>query len=260
MSAAELQQVTAHDLAIIRTPYVAIGLVILIFFVVIAIVRMPHTADATHRLEIGPTLNRLLRNKKYIEGVVAQFFYVGAQIMCWTFIIHYGTALFMAEPYGLEEQAAEVLSQKYNIAAMILFCSSRFICTYLLRFIKPGLLLLVLSLGGFVLSLGTILIQNIVGLYCLVGISACMSLMFPTIYGIALKGLGEDAKIGAAGLIMAILGGSVLPPMQGAIIDWGTVDLGGMALPAVHASFVLPLICFVVIALYGFRTHQLHQD
>ncbi len=260
MSAAELQQVTAHDLAIIRTPYVAIGLVILVFFVVIAIVRMPHTAALTDRLEIGATLNRLLRNKKYIEGVVAQFFYVGAQIMCWTFIIHYGTALFMAEPYGLEEQAAEVLSQKYNIAAMILFCSSRFICTFLLRFIKPGLLLLVLSLGGFALSLGTILIQNIVGLYCLVGVSACMSLMFPTIYGIALKGLGEDAKIGAAGLIMAILGGSVLPPVQGAIIDWGTVDLGGMALPAVHASFVLPLICFVVIALYGFRTHQLHQD
>ena len=93
-----------------------------------------------------------------------------------------------------------------------------------------------------------------VGLYCLVGISACMSLMFPTIYGIALEGLGEDAKLGAAGLIMAILGGSVMPPLQGAIIDLRTVSLGGMSFPAVRASFVLPLICFVVIAHYGWRS------
>jgi FHS family L-fucose permease-like MFS transporter len=252
--------VTAHDLGIIRTPYVAIGLVILAFFVVIAVVRMPHTPDSTHRLELGGTLKRLFTNKKYIEGVVAQFFYVGAQIMCWTFVIHYGTALFTSEPYNMAEQDAEVLSQKYNIGAMILFCTSRFICTFLLRYVKPGALLLVLALGGFALTLGTILIQGILGLYCLVGVSACMSLMFPTIYGIALKGLGEDAKIGAAGLIMAILGGSVLPPMQGAITDMESVSLGFMTLPAVNASFVLPLICFVVIALYGFRTHQLHQD
>jgi FHS family L-fucose permease-like MFS transporter len=259
MAADQLQQVTASDLAIIRTPYVAIGVVILAFFVLIAWVKMPHTQDKTHRLEIGATLGRLFTNAKYVEGVVAQFFYVGAQIMCWTFIIHYGTRLFTAD-YGMEEQAAEVLSQKYNIAAMILFCTSRFICTFLLRFIKPGALLMVLAIGGFGLTCGVIFIQGIVGLYCLVGVSACMSLMFPTIYGIALTGIGEDAKIGAAGLIMAILGGSVLPPAQGAIIDLGTVNLGFMTLPAVHASFVLPLICFAVIAHYGFRTHRYHLD
>ena len=258
MAAEKLQQVTAGDLAIIRTPYVAIGLVIVAFFVLIALVKMPHTQDKTHRLEIRATLRRLFTNPNYIEGVVAQFFYVAAQIMCWTFIIHYGTRLFTAN-YGMEEQAAEVLSQKYNIAAMILFCTSRFICTFLLKFIKPGALLMALAVGGFTLALGTIFIQGIVGLYCLVGISACMSLMFPTIYGIALAGIGEDAKIGAAGLIMAILGGSVLPPIQGAIIDLGTVNLGFMTLPAVHASFVLPLICFVIIAIYGFRTHRLRE-
>jgi FHS family L-fucose permease-like MFS transporter len=258
MAAAELQQVTASDLGIIRTPYVAIGLVIVAFFVLIAVVKMPRAQDKTHRLEIRATLGRLFTNANYIEGVVAQFFYVAAQIMCWTFVIHYGTRLFTTQ-YGMEEQAAEVLSQKYNIAAMILFCSSRFICTFLLKFIKPGALLMALAVGGFSLTLGTIFIQGIVGLYCLVGISACMSLMFPTIYGIALAGIGEDAKIGAAGLIMAILGGSVLPPIQGAIIDLGTVNLGFMTMPAVHASFVLPLICFVVIAIYGFRTHKLRE-
>lgn len=260
MAASELQQVTAHDLGVIRMPYVAIGLVILVFFVLIAFIKMPRSQDKSHKLDIAGTLGRLFTNGRYIEGVVAQAFYVGAQIMCWTFVIHYGTALFTSSDYGMTEQAAEVLSQKYNIGAMILFCTSRFICTFLLKYIKPGALLLVLAVGGFALTLGTILIQGIVGLYCLVGISACMSLMFPTIYGIALKGLGEDAKIGAAGLIMAILGGSVMPPLQAAIIDMGTVNAGFMTLPAVNASFVLPLVCFVVIAVYGFRTHHYHMD
>lgn len=260
MGAEELQRITAHDLGIIRTPYVFIGILMLIFFLLVAFVKMPHTKNKTPGLDFWGTLQRLSANRSYWEGVIAQFFYVGAQIMCWTFIIHYGTRIFTAEPYNMVEQDAEVLSNNYNIVAMILFCSSRFVCTFLLRFIKPGSLLAVLATGGFLLTLGTILLQNVLGLYCLVGVSACMSLMFPTIYGIALKGLGEDAKIAAAGLIMAILGGSVMPPIQGLIVDMGTVYLGGFSLPAVNASFVLPLICFAVITVYGFRMHQLHQD
>jgi len=120
--------------------------------------------------------------------------------------------------------------------------------------VSPGGLLLALAVGGGGLTLGTILLQGMVGLYCLVGVSACMSLMFPTIYGIALKGVGEDAKLGAAGLIMAILGGSVMPPVQAAIIDFQTVEIGGLAIPAVRISFLMVLVCFVVIALYGWRT------
>jgi FHS family L-fucose permease-like MFS transporter len=197
-------------------------------------------------------MKRLFANRRYTEGVVAQFFYVGAQIMCWTFVIHYGTELFTAQ--GMAEQDAEVLSQKYNIVAMVIFCLSRFICTFLLRFFSPGRLLMSLAIGGFALTAGAILIPGITGLYCLIGISACMSLMFPTIYGIALQGLGEDAKFGAAGLIMAILGGSVLPPLQGAITD--LEQIGSMS--AVRASFVLPLVCFVVIAIYGLRAFRTH--
>ena len=153
----------------------------------------------------------------------------------------------------MDERAAEVLSQQYNIAAMVLFCASRFICTFLLRYLNPGKLLLILAVAGGVFTLGVIGFTNVFGLYCLVAVSGCMSLMFPTIYGIALEGLGDDAKFGAAGLIMAILGGSVLPPLQAAIIDRG--ELFGM--PAVNLSFVLPLICFAVVALYGFRTREL---
>ena len=145
---------------------------------------------------------------------------------------------------------AEVLSQKYNIVAMVIFCCSRFICTFLLRFVNTGRLLMLLAIAGGALVAGVIFLQNVYGLYCLVGVSACMSLMFPTIYGIALTGLGDDAKFGAAGLIMAILGGSVLPPIQASIIDRG--ELFGM--PAVNVSFFLPFICFIVIAIYGHRT------
>ena len=209
---------------------------------------MPVNGDKNKKINLLPTLKRIVSIPHYREGVIAQFFYVGAQIMCWTFIIQYGTRVFMAQ--GMGEQAAEVLSQKYNILAMGLFCGSRFICTYLLKFINPGRLLNVLAVIAGVLTLGVIFFQNIWGIYCLVAISACMSLMFPTIYGVALKGMGDDAKFGAAGLIMAILGGSVLPPLQASIIDLGSI---GASFPAENASFILPLICFVVVAWYGAR-------
>jgi len=170
--------------------------------------------------------------------------------MCWTFIVHYGTRYFMSQ--GMGEQEAEVLSQQHNIVAMAIFIVSRFVSTFLMRYVRPGRLLMFFAITGFALVGGVILIQGIVGLYCLVAVSACMSLMFPTIYGIALRGLGEDAKFGAAGLIMAILGGSVMPPLQGAIIKQGTI----MSMPAENISFIIPLICFVVVALYGYRTRS----
>jgi len=245
LEVSELAVLTARDLAVVRVPYIGIAVVIAVIFAAIAITRMPSHGEEDRSLNLGPTLHRLLHNKRYVEGVIAQFFYVGAQIMCWTFIIHYGT---------MELGLSEVVAQGYNMVAMLVFVTSRFICTFLLKYVSPGGLLLTLALGGGGLTLGTIFIQGIPGLYCLVGISACMSLMFPTIYGIALKGVGEDAKLGAAGLIMAILGGSVMPPAQGAIIDLQTVGIGGVSFPAVRASFALPLICFVVIAIYGWRT------
>ena len=244
----EFEAIKDYDLSILIAPYLAIGLVIIVMFLLILFWRMPKNGDMNHSINFLPTLRRIFSMPHYREGVVAQFFYVGVQIMCWTFIIQYGTHVLMAD--GMAEQAAEVLSQKYNIVAMVIFCCSRFICTFLLRFVNTGRLLMLLAIAGGALVAGVIFLQNIYGLYCLVGVSACMSLMFPTIYGIALTGLGDDAKFGAAGLIMAILGGSVLPPIQASIIDRG--ELFGM--PAVNVSFFLPFICFIVIAIYGHRT------
>ena len=248
LSDEEFLSLKEADLSVLISPYLIIGLVIAAMFVVIWMTRMPSDGDSDRSFNLGSTLRRLVRLPRYREGVVAQFFYVGAQIMCWTFIIQYGTRVFMAE--GMSEQAAEVLSQRFNIAAMLLFICSRFLATYVMKWVRPSRLLIIFAVLGMVLTAGVILLQYRMGVYCLVGVSGCMSLMFPTIYGIALDGLGDDAKFGAAGLIMAILGGSVLPPLQAMIIDRGTV-FGSF--PATNASFILPLVCFLVVAIYGYR-------
>lgn len=253
LSDAEFEALKAADLNVLITPYVIVGLVILALFFLIYFTKMPKNGDKGHSMNLGQVLKRILAIPRYREGVIAQFFYVGAQIMCWTFIIQYGTRVFTH--MGMEEQDAEVLSQQYNIAAMAIFCVSRFICTYLMKYFSPGKLLMIFAVAGVALTAGVIGFQNIYGMYCLVGVSACMSLMFPTIYGIALEGLGDDAKFGAAGLIMAILGGSIMPPAQAAIIDQGTL----FGMPAVNVSFILPLICFVVIIIYGYRSHTIHH-
>lgn len=240
-----LRQITSADLIVIRQPYVFIALVIIAVLGVIAVARLPRNEDGDRNIHFMVTIRRLLSSKRYYEGVVAQFFYVGVQIMVWTFIIHYAV-----NELGMSETRA----QGYNIAAMVMFVTSRFICTFLLKYISPGKLLMALAVGGFATTLGAIFLHGMVGLYSLVAISACMSLMFPTIYGIALRGMGSDAKIGAAGLIMAILGGSVMPPVMGSIIDLNKI----MDFSATRASFFLPLICFVVIAIYGYRSYTVH--
>ena len=252
LSGEEFEALKQSDLSVLIGPYLIIGIVIAAMFAVIYMTKMPKSGDQSKDINFIPTLKRIFSIPRYREGVIAQFFYVGAQIMCWTFIIQYGTRIFMGE--GMDERSAEVLSQQYNIIAMVIFCCSRFICTFMLRYLNPGMLLAILAIAGCGFTCGVILLQNIWGLYCLVAVSACMSLMFPTIYGIALTGMGDDAKFGAAGLIMAILGGSVLPPLQASIIDMGTC----IGMPAVNVSFVLPLICFVVITIYGFRSSKGH--
>ncbi len=199
-------------------------------------------SEGDHRLHLAATFRRLIGNGHYVLGVVAQAFYVGAQIMCWTFIIQYAE---------LELGISKATAQNCNILAMVIFVSSRFICTFLLHYIQAGALLALLAVGGLALTAGTIFIHGYGGLYCLIGVSACMSLMFPTIYGIALEGLGDDAKLGSAGLILAIGGGCLMPPLQAAIIDLPPINLGFMELASVRASFLLPALCFAVIAAYG---------
>ena len=233
-----------HDLAIIRNPYVILGCILVVMFVIIAVFVKQEPDNMTEKKEepeIGESLRRLWHNHLYREGVITQVFYVAAQIMCWTFIIQY------ADNLGINKATA----QMYNICAMSMFLCSRFVCTLLMKYINSRMLLMIFGIGGICTTLGTIFIVGQAGLYCLVATSAFMSLMFPTIYGVALEGVGNDTTLGAAFLVMAIVGGALMPPLQGMIIDMGTVGF----LPAVNASFCLPLICFVVISAYGLRAY-----
>ncbi|MGM9732715.1 MAG: L-fucose:H+ symporter permease [Prevotella sp.] len=248
LSEAEKAEIRLHDLAVIRDPYVAIGLVVLMMFIVIGLTRMPKTKGEeqnTHGNDhgIGHTLKNLWHNTIYREGVVAQMFYVAAQIMTWTFIIQY------ADNLGINKATA----QMYNIVAMSMFLCSRFISTFLMKYVNSRKLLAIFGCGAALCSAGTIIIVGMPGLYCLVGISFFMSLMFPTIYGIALEDVdSRDATLGAAFLVMAIVGGALMPPLQGFIIDQQTI----FGHPAVNVSYVLPLLCFLVIITYGYRSYR----
>ncbi|MBT6920351.1 MAG: L-fucose:H+ symporter permease [Planctomycetaceae bacterium] len=238
------EAMVSHDLAVVRTPYVVIAVVVLAVLLLFIISRLPDTGQDDEEIHVMTLAKNLFTNWQYVGGVIAQTFYVGAQIMTWTFVIHYGMTLV-----GLS--AAE--AQNYNILAMGIFLASRFICTFILKYMSPGLLLGVLAVGGGLLTAGAIFLQGLTGLYCLIGVSACMSLMFPTIYGIALNGLSpNDAKLGSAGLIFAIVGGAFMPRLQGAIIDGDGMTIAGQLLEPVRLSFFLPLSCFVVIAGFGF--------
>lgn len=175
-------------------------------------------------------------------GVVAQFFYVGAQICVWSFTIRY----VMAELDVLEAAASN-----YYIAALVVFTIFRFINTFLMKYFRPENLLIASAILGILSTFIVITGGGHTGVYALVAISAFMSLMFPTIFGLASKGLGQDTKIGSSGLIMAIGGGAVLPPIQGMISDLSSIGI----------SFWVPLLCFVIIAAYGLisRRYNSHQ-
>ena len=232
------------DIEIIRNPYAILGIVVLFMFTIFLLKKMPDTGNRGSHINPMDSAKRLFKNRSWKGGVIAQTFYVAAQITCWTFIIQYA----MENVSGMTMSKA----QNYNIGAMALFLVSRFICTFLLKYFSPGKLLMQLSTLAAILMLFTIFLQNYVGLLCLVGISGCMSLMFPTIYGIALKGTGDDAKIGSAGLVFAIVGGALMPLAMGFIMDSDGLGF----LNAVSLSFFMPFISFVVIALFGFRTYK----
>lgn len=233
MSPEALQAIQSQELAAVMGPYVGVAGILLILWITIAVTRMPKASDADDSLDIGATVKRLMKNSNYVWGVVAQFFYVGAQICVWSFTIRY----VMQELSVNEDDAAS-----YYLAALILFTVSRFICTALMKFIAPGNLLAGLSVLAVICTSIVIVAGGYVGVYALVAISGCMSLMFPTIYGLAVRGLGNDTKIGGSGLIMAILGGAVITSIQGQVSDMTQ---------SIHLAYIVPLLCFVIVAFYG---------
>lgn len=245
LSEAAKATIRTADLMVIRNPYVALGLVVTAILVLILVNKMPESKDNDIKHSTWDLIKILVSKQRYSLGVLAQAFYVGAQIMVWTYIYPY------AEAVGLQAETAG----NYQFVAFILFFAGRFICTFLLKYINAGKLLMVLSFLAVLFTMGTIFITGQTGLYALVAISFSMSLMFPTIYGIALEGLtGDESKIGAAGLVMAIVGGALMPAFQGMVMDLGGpgyTDILILGVSEVNFSFVLPLMCFLIIALFG---------
>ena len=224
--------------------YAALGLVLLGILVVMLFARMPSGKDDDRSDSVGASFRRLLSNRLYRRGVVAQFFYVGAQIGVWSFTIR----LVMQETGRLEAAASSIY-----LISIIGHCLSRFIYTGLMRWFSPSRLLTFGGVMSALLSL-TVVLSAGTGWLCitsLVLISSFMSLMFPTIYGIALGGImrGDhpgDSKIGASGLIMSILGGALLTPLQGMVSDHTSI----------YTSYAVPAFCFVVVTAYAVYAHR----
>lgn len=237
MAAEQLRQVQQGELAAVMGPYVVVALVIGVIWILFAVTRFPQGSERDKTLRIGSTIRRLLKQKHYTKGVVAQFFYVGAQIGVWSFTIRY-----IMGNLGLNEEEAA----SYYLASIVLFSTARFACTGLMKYVGPHVLLWAMAALASGLTCVVVIAGGYVGAFALVGISGCMSLMFPTIYGLAIKGLGEDTKIGASGLIMAILGGAVLTAIQGQISD----------LFGIHMAYLVPLVCFLVILHYGLKGYR----
>ncbi len=232
----------AEALNTVIFPYLSVAACLVVVWILIAITKMPRMSEHDHKAHIGDTIKRLLKNGNYTYSVVAQFFYVGAQITVWTY-----TNFYIPEHIeGIKPD--DVL--KFHTVALILFGASRWVFTWLMRTIKASTLLLFASIAAGILSLIVVFVGGMVGVISLIGISVFMSLMFPTIFGLGCQGLGQDTKIGASGLIMAILGGALITPLQGAMIDWWNVDL----------SYLLPFICFVVIGGYSLVSGRVERS
>ena len=229
----ELRAIQDAELFAVMAPYVGVSLVLIVLWIVIRFVRMPNASDAGTSLNFLPTSKRLLKRPDFILAVVALFFYVGAQICVWSFSIRYA----MAELNLFEADAST-----YYVAALILFAVSRFIFTALMKFISPNRLLLLSALMAALCTLLVILSSGYIAVFALVAISGFMSLMFPTIFGLGLTGLGDDTKIAGSYMMMAISGGAVLTAIQGLVSD-----MTG----SIHLSFSVPLICFIIIAFYA---------
>jgi FHS family L-fucose permease-like MFS transporter len=236
MTPEQLRMIQAGELDAVMTPYVGMAFVLVAIWIGIALTRMPTPREAAaagpRPVNFGATLGRLVRNAHYRYGVIAQFFNVAAQTCVWTFTIQY-----VQEALSVDEVHAGAFLQY----SLIVFLISRFVMTWVMGFVRPSALLTMMALLGSALCIYMIVSPDISGVWALVSISACLSLMFPTIYGIALHGLVEDTKFGAAGLVMAILGGALMPLVHGALMD-----AYGAAF-----SYITPAICFLIVAGYG---------
>lgn len=284
----ELARIQGLELSAVTTTYIIVGLVMLLLLLAIRLTKMPNLKEEDKALNIKATFGRLSRNKNYMGGIIAQFFNIGAQIAVWSFIIRYAmqqlnfdsyiaalgegatTESIIATLRGVEPIAAgfytvceklgldvllprtaEQAGATYYIMSLVLFVLGRFICTYMMRYFSPRSILVFMATLGAVCCVVTVYAEGALGVYALMAISGCMSLTFPTIYGMGIQGLGEDTKMGGAGMVMAIAGAAVLTQIQGIVSDQvGSIEL----------AYWVPAFAFMVVASYGLLSNRLKES
>ncbi len=284
----ELARIQGLELSAVTTTYIIVGLVMLLLLLSIRLTKMPNLKEEDKALNIKATFGRLSRNKNYMGGIIAQFFNIGAQIAVWSFIIRYAmqqlnfdsyiaalgegatTESIIATLRGVEPIAAgfytvceklgldvllprtaEQAGATYYIMSLVLFVLGRFICTYMMRYFSPRSILVFMATLGAVCCVVTVYAEGALGVYALMAISGCMSLTFPTIYGMGIQGLGEDTKMGGAGMVMAIAGAAVLTQIQGIVSDQvGSIEL----------AYWVPAFAFMVVASYGLLSNRLKES
>ncbi|MBJ2137799.1 L-fucose:H+ symporter permease [Paraglaciecola chathamensis] len=235
MSIEQLEQVVSAELDAVMVPYVGFACVLVLIWFAIALTKSPKqevNVKQAGELSFKATFSRLFSNKHYRFGVVAQFFNVAAQTCVWTYTIQY-----VMEANDVNEVSGGQILQY----SMLVFLISRFVMTWLMGFIRPAVLLGLMASIAALLCAYMVVAPGPSGVYALIGISACLSLMFPTIYAIALFGLGADAKLGAAGLVMAILGGAIMPIVQAVFVDHYSAA----------TSYLVPGCSFLVVLAYA---------
>ncbi|GAB1358383.1 L-fucose:H+ symporter permease [Porphyromonadaceae bacterium] len=284
----ELARIQGMELSAVTTTYMIVGFVMLLLLLSIRLTKMPNLKEDDKGLDIKATFGRLFRNKNYMGGIIAQFFNIGAQIAVWSFIIRYAmqqlnfdahiaslgdgatTESIIAALRGIEPIAAgfytlceklgldvllprtaEQAGATYYIMSLVLFVMGRFICTFMMRYFSPRSILIFMATLGAVCCIVTVYGEGPIGVYALMGISGCMSLTFPTIYGMGIQGLGEDTKMGGAGMVMAIAGAAVLTQIQGIVSDQvGSIEL----------AYWVPAFAFMVVAAYGVLSNRLKES
>jgi len=219
-------------LSTVIAPYIAIAVVLLAVWLLLFATRMPLAAEEDDKVPFAGAAARLMRNPFYLFAVFAQFCYVGLQITVWTY-----TNFYIPGQIGVSQEVA----LQYHTAALVLFGLSRWMFTGLMNYFRAALLLAWAALAGVLLSLVVIFVGGMAGVIAWVALSGCMSLMFPTIFGLGCSVVREDTKLASSGMIMAIIGGAIITPAQGALLDAFGVSL----------SYLLPLACFAIILVFA---------
>ena len=221
-------------------PYLSVAAVLALVWVLILVTRMPDASEKDKQPNFFDTLGRLLANRNYVFSVFAQFCYVGTQISVWTY-----TNFYIPDQIGVSQETA----LRYHTAALVLFGCMRWVFTGLMTYFRGSTLLVAASALASLCVLCVIFVGGMAGVVALICVSGFMSLMFPTIFGLGCSDLGEDTKLASSGQIMAIVGGAIITPMQGAMVDRWDVSI----------SYLLPLLCFIVIGCYGIVGRQREQ-